>query len=96
MDSLEKSKEVPETKDELAELIISRVEGYIRDLDGVKGLPIHSMIVSAVERPLFRWAMEKTEGNQKMAAKVLGINRNTLHKKLCEQGFWEDSDRRDF
>lgn len=96
MDSLEKSKEVPETKDELAELIISRVEGYIRDLDGVKGLPIHSMIVSAVERPLFRWAMKKTDGNQKMAAKVLGINRNTLHKKLCEQGFWEDSDRRGF
>ena len=81
--------EVPSApeKDELAELIISRVEGYIRDLDGAKGLPLHGMIVTAVEKPLFRWALKKTRGNQKAAAKILGINRNTLHKKLCDQGY---------
>ncbi len=90
MDSVEKTDEPQET-DELAQLIISRVETYVRDLDGAKGLPIHGMIVSAVERPLFRWAMRKSGQNQKLAAKILGINRNTLHKKLREQGFWEVS-----
>ena len=78
-------------QDELARLVVSRVEDYVRDLDGAEGLPIHDMIVAAVERPLFRWAMNKAGQNQKLAAKILGINRNTLHKKLREQGFWNAS-----
>lgn len=78
-------------QDELARLVVSRVENYVRDLDGAEGLPIHGMIVAAVERPLFRWAMNKAGHNQKLAAKILGINRNTLHKKLREQGFWNAS-----
>ena len=49
------------------------------------------MIVTAAERPLLKWAMDKCEGNQKKAAVLLGINRNTLHKKLVFHGFLKDS-----
>lgn len=70
-------------------LVILRVEQYLTDLEGVKGLPVHDMIVSAAERPLLTWAMEKAQGKQLVAAKILGINRNTLRKKLRMHGFLE-------
>jgi Fis family transcriptional regulator len=40
------------------------------------------MVVHAVERPLLEFAMARADGNQCVAAELLGINRNTLRKKL--------------
>ena len=40
------------------------------------------MVINAVEKPLLLYIMNKTEGNQSKAAKMLGLNRNTLRKKL--------------
>ena len=40
------------------------------------------MVLREVERPLLEVVMQKTNGNQSRAAEVLGINRNTLRKKL--------------
>ncbi len=71
-------------------LVVYRVESYLHDLDGVKGLPLHEMIVSAAERPLLMWAMRKTGDNQRAAAQLLGINRNTLRKKLISHGLLLD------
>lgn len=68
-------------------LVVYRVENYLRDLEGIKGLPLYEMITSAAERPLLEWAMKQTNGNQRAAAKLLGINRNTLRKKLTLHGF---------
>ena len=70
-----------------ADAFAQMVESYVRDLEGTRGLPLYEMIVSAAERPLLTWAMKKCEGNQKAAAQLLGINRNTLHKKLLMHGF---------
>jgi two-component system nitrogen regulation response regulator GlnG len=47
---------------------------------------IHSMVLEQVERPLIRFVLEKTRGNQVRAADILGINRNTLRKKIQELG----------
>lgn len=80
-----------ELAEEFARMVVARVEAYVRDLEGNKGLPLHEMIVTAAERPLLKWAMGKCEGNQKKAAVLLGINRNTLHKKLVFHGFLKDS-----
>ena len=77
--------------EKFARMVVARVEAYVRDLEGNKGLPLHEMIVTAAERPLLKWAMDKCEGNQKKAAVLLGINRNTLHKKLVFHGFLKDS-----
>jgi two-component system, NtrC family, nitrogen regulation response regulator GlnG len=43
-------------------------------------------VLEQVERPLIRYVLEKTRGNQVRAADVLGINRNTLRKKISELG----------
>ena len=73
--------------DAFNELVVYRVENYLRDLEGVRGLPLYEMITQAAERPLLEWAMQRTNGNQRAAATLLGINRNTLRKKLVMHGF---------
>lgn len=73
--------------DAFNQLVVYRVESYLRDLEGVRGLPLYEMITSAAERPLLDWAMKRSNGNQRAAAKLLGINRNTLRKKLIMHGF---------
>ncbi|WP_421994498.1 nitrogen regulation protein NR(I) [Roseococcus sp.] len=50
-----------------------------------EGMPIrdlHERVISEVERPLLRLALSATRGNQIKAAALLGLNRNTLRKKL--------------
>lgn len=42
------------------------------------------MLISAVERPLIAHALKETNGNQIQAAQLLGMNRNTLRKKITE------------
>ena len=42
--------------------------------------------LALVEKPLLRAVLRETAGNQVRAAQILGINRNTLRKKLTEHG----------
>jgi Fis family transcriptional regulator len=44
------------------------------------------MVLQAVERPLLEAVMEWASNNQSQAADYLGINRNTLRKKLQQHG----------
>lgn len=50
------------------------------NLDNIKGF--YNIVIEEVEKPLFRLILEKVRWNQIKAASVLGINRNTLRKKL--------------
>jgi len=43
-------------------------------------------VVACVEKPLLEVVMSHTGGNQTLAAQVLGINRNTLRKKMQQYG----------
>ncbi|MEC9066329.1 MAG: sigma-54 dependent transcriptional regulator [Pseudomonadota bacterium] len=52
---------------------------------------LYHRAVSAFERPLFEYALGQTGGNQLRAAKLLGINRNTLRKRLGELQINADS-----
>ena len=47
---------------------------------------LHATLISAVERPLIEVVLERAAGNQVKAAEMLGINRNTLRKKITELG----------
>lgn len=66
--------------------IRSAVHQYFHDLRGTEPSGVHEMIIRAVERPLLEVVMTRAEGNQSRAAAWLGINRNTLHRKLREHG----------
>jgi two-component system nitrogen regulation response regulator GlnG len=47
---------------------------------------LYDVVIEQVERPLIRFVLEKTRGNQVKAAEILGINRNTLRKKIQDLG----------
>lgn len=57
---------------------------YFETLDGEKPAAIYDMVLKCVERPMLEVVMERASGNQTLAANILGINRNTLRKKLAE------------
>jgi Fis family transcriptional regulator len=62
----------------------SALETYFRDLDGEKPAAIYEMVLRSVERPMLEVVLKQAGGNQTLAAEMLGINRNTLRKKLVE------------
>ncbi len=55
---------------------------------------LHAAVVAAVERPLIELVLEQTGGNQLRAAELLGINRNTLRKKITALGIALSKDAR--
>jgi Fis family transcriptional regulator len=69
-------------KKNLPDNIDTLLDQYFNDLDGDKPTAIYEMVIYTVEKPLLLYIMNKTEGNQSKAAKMLGLNRNTLRKKL--------------
>ena len=69
-------------KKNLPDNIDTLLDQYFNDLDGDKPTAIYEMVITTVEKPLLLYIMNKTEGNQSKAAKMLGLNRNTLRKKL--------------
>jgi Fis family transcriptional regulator len=60
------------------------LENYFRDLRGTEPSDLHDMVLRTMEKPLLEIVMDKAEGNQSRAAEWLGINRNTLRRKLLE------------
>jgi len=71
-----------EKKDTLAECITSAIEQYFEDLNGEQPQNLHGFFINEVEKPFLKVVLEKTNGNQSRASEILGINRNTLRKKI--------------
>ena len=69
-------------KKPLATMTESALQEYFQKLNGTTPGDLYDLVLSEVERPLFRTVMEYTDGNQSRAAEILGINRGTLRKKL--------------
>jgi Fis family transcriptional regulator len=68
------------------EAVTRSLERYFRDLDGTPPTAIYDMVLRAVERPMLEIVMKQACGNQLRASEMLGINRNTLRKKLQTHG----------
>jgi Fis family transcriptional regulator len=60
------------------------LEQYFKDLRGAEPHSVHEMVLNAVEKPMLEVVMKHAEGNQSKAAEWLGINRNTLRRKLLD------------
>ena len=72
------------SKKQIEECVRASLEGYFRDLRGTEPDSLYEMLVKVVEKPLLEVVMAKAEYNQSRAAEWLGLNRNTLRKKLVE------------
>ena len=71
---------------ELSSTVRKVMRQYFKDLDGEKCSGIYDMVVLAVEKPMLEVVMTQAQGNQTRAAELLGLNRNTLRKKLQHHG----------
>ncbi|UDF35284.1 UNVERIFIED_ORG: Fis family transcriptional regulator [Shinella sp. XGS7] len=65
-------------------VVRENLEAYFHDLDGEEPHSMHEMLIKLVEKPLLEVVMQRTGGNQSKAADWLGINRNTLRRKLSD------------
>jgi len=69
----------------LSELIEKKLRTYFQSLnDCAPSSGLYSEIMKEVEKPLLLLALEQSEWNKVKAAEILGINRNTLRKKMTE------------
>ena len=68
----------------LEDCVRESLDTYFKDLRGTEPSAMHEMMIRVVEKPLLEVVMHRTEGNQSKAAAWLGINRNTLRRKLLE------------
>jgi Fis family transcriptional regulator len=73
-------------ENELSSTVRKVMRQYFKDLDGEKASGIYDMVVCAVEKPMLEVVMFQAQGNQTRAAELLGLNRNTLRKKLQQHG----------
>ena len=72
------------SKKNIEECVRDNLEAYFRDLRGTEPGALYDMVVRAVEKPLLDVVMQHAGHNQSRAAEWLGLNRNTLRKKLVE------------
>jgi two-component system, NtrC family, nitrogen regulation response regulator GlnG len=70
----------------LEEIIEKKLLDCVRGLRERTNANLYDLIIGLVEKPLLRAVLRETSGNQVRAAQILGINRNTLRKKLTEHG----------
>ncbi len=72
------------TSEPLRECVKDALESYFRQLAGHESNNLYQMVINEVEDPLLRTVMSQTGGNQTRAARILGISRSTLRKKLAQ------------
>src|SRR5262250_1441344 len=67
----------------LEEIVRLKLKEYFRQTGDVEPSDLYALIIERIERPLIELTLERTGGNQLQAAAILGINRNTLRKKIA-------------
>lgn len=74
------------SKEKIQEVVLKSLETYFADLGDNQPFNVYDMVIQTVEKPTLEAVMQITNGNQSQAANILGINRNTLRKKLLQHG----------
>jgi Fis family transcriptional regulator len=69
---------------EISDCVKRTLNRYFRDLDGQIPSAVYDMVLQAAEKPMLEVVMKHANGNQTIAAEMLGINRNTLRRKLTD------------
>jgi len=74
------------SKHNIEQCVRESLENYFRDLDGSQPHDIYDMVISCAEKPMLEIVLANAGGTQSLASEYLGINRNTLRKKLQQHG----------
>lgn len=76
----------PRAESDLRACVRRTLEAYFENLEGEDTCGLFALVLSEVEVPMLQVVLEHTSGNQTRAARVLGMNRGTLRKKLSQYG----------
>lgn len=71
------------TQNSLPESVRESLKTYFTKLEGQSPSNLYGMVIAEVEKPLIEMVLQLTNGNQSKAAKILGISRGTLRKKMA-------------
>lgn len=74
----------PVKQGSLENYLDSKLGEFVKGMKNGSARNLHPMLIKAVERPLISHALRETNGNQIKTANLLGMNRNTLRKKITE------------
>ena len=66
------------------EVVRRKLQAYFQQTAPLEPCDLHAIVIGQVEKPLIELMLEYTGGNQLKAAELLGINRNTLRKKITD------------
>ncbi len=78
---------IPMNENEMASYVRKALKAYFKDLDGEEPCSgMYDMVIQCAEKPLIEMVLEYAGGNQTRTAELLGINRNTLRKKMQLHG----------
>lgn len=66
----------------LSDHVTNTLDTYFKTLDEQQASDVYEMVLTQVEKPMLEYVLRHTEYNQTQAANILGINRNTLKKKM--------------
>lgn len=72
------------SKQHIEECVRTSLEIFFKDLADTEPAGIYDMMVRVVEKPMLEVVMARAANNQSRAAQWLGLNRNTLRKKLLD------------
>jgi two-component system nitrogen regulation response regulator GlnG len=79
--------DVPPGQEGLAQAVERHIRQYLAAArDGLPMRDVYDQVIAEVERPLIAMTLSATRGNQIKAAAMLGLNRNTLRKKIRDLG----------
>ena len=70
----------------LSQCVRAAVEAYLTNMAGHEIEDLYALVMQEVERPLFELVLHHTQGNLSQAARLLGLTRNTLRKRLKAHG----------
>ncbi len=74
-------------ENDVARYVRKAMDEYFTDLDGEDpSCAVYDMVIGCVEKPLIETVLHHAGGNQTRAAELLGLNRNTLRKKILAHG----------
>ena len=68
----------------LADLVEKKLTQFVQKIKSCEVKNLYSLLIKEFEKPLITLALKETKGNQIQAAQLLGVNRNTLRKKMKE------------
>ncbi|MDD5434818.1 MAG: helix-turn-helix domain-containing protein [Nitrospira sp.] len=86
--------ETPVPSISLKDFIEKRLHDFIKRFKASEGANLYYTLLREIEKPLITMVLKETGGNQLQAAHILGLNRNTLRKKIKELNIVIDSPAR--